>query len=359
MRTLGLLICLIISFSAFGQKRIMMEKFTNKYCGACPDASILIQNMVEEHPEVIWVAHHKPVTFTDNPLTNEQSIVLYNDLNLNGVPQGMVDRKLYGSNPSIVMSRSQWEQRVNTQLEEEPVFDISIEEVGYDPETRNLSFRVDVTALETPPEGPFRISAIMVEDSVWGQEQHSYFNDVPGHPLEGQGDIIWAYPHRNVARTIFDDPWGTADVIPDEPVVGQLYSKTYSYVVPEDFRARRLNIVASISQHHELAMDGQQTFNADRVYLRDIGVAFTDVEESSIFDDMRLSPNPTADVLRVSFPVIPDYVRIMNAEGKQFLEQVPYEKDISIDVNMYNDGSYFLIVGLKGKNYGRQFIIAR
>lgn len=97
MRVLFLfsLLTIGLSHSTDAQKNVLFEKFTNAYCGVCPDATLDLMEIVENNPDVIWISHHKPVTWTDNPLTNERSIAIWDDLNVSGVPQGMVDRTVY------------------------------------------------------------------------------------------------------------------------------------------------------------------------------------------------------------------------------------------------------------------------
>ena len=216
MRSLLVVLAIFsISFSLPAQKRVIVEKFTSAFCGSCPNAAIMIQQFQEDYPGTIWVSHHKPTWWTDYKLQNDQSDALWEELNVIGTPRGMVDRTPV--NNQLVVSSGSWQTQLVQQLEEPHYADLEVNNVSYDLESRTFEFDIQVDFEQAPPAGNLHLSAIILEDSVTGTEQHNYFNEVEGHPLEGLGDIIWNYHHRNVARAILDGPWGTANVFPESP----------------------------------------------------------------------------------------------------------------------------------------------
>ena len=69
---------------------VVIEKFTNSHCGVCPNATLKIEEIIEKYPNTLWLMHHKP--FPDNPMNNYESLALWDELNVPGVPYGIIDR---------------------------------------------------------------------------------------------------------------------------------------------------------------------------------------------------------------------------------------------------------------------------
>ena len=357
MKKAVLLLILVSTCSlASSQKMVLFEKFTNAYCGVCPDASIQIKDIVDENPNVIWISHHKPVTFTENPLNNPQSIALWDDLNILGVPNGMVDRTLHNNNISI--SRSLWKEQIEDRLTEPETFGISISDVSYDIGTRNLQFEVTARAKNNALPGSYRITAYIVEDSVI-YRQHSYFNNEAGHPLEGLGDILWGHKHLNVVRDILGDHWGTTDIIPNDPVADTPYSHTYNYTIPEGHFAHNTKIVAMISLHDEVINYPGEIQNATRVVLKELDIAVSNTHEQLITPSFTLSPNPTTNFIEITFQKLPEKVIITDTQGKIKTQANITELKNSFDIQSYQPGIYFLMAEIDGQWIAKEFIVSK
>lgn len=297
------------------QGSVVIEKFTNAYCGACPNATITLQEIQTLHPDVIWLSHHKPVSWTNNALTNPESEVLWDQLDVPGTPMGMVDR--YHNGSTLLYSRSQWQAYVEQQLQTPDLVRLEIVDFTFDQDTREVQFRFDMTALSDLPENNYHLTAVMVEDSVWGVEQHNYFNDEPGHPLEGWGDIIWAYPHRNVVRHLFGAPWGIEVDGLEQASSGSLVeSNTYTYTLPEKFRLSQLKLVGFVSTFDE----------QDDAQLSILGAVSLDFEQLGIVlsaDDIftpqfafTVAPNPTDNDVEIQYKVKPDHCFLTTSQGE-------------------------------------------
>ncbi len=350
-----LVIALLFSqFTVQGQKNVLFEKFTNAYCGVCPDATITINNVVEEHPNVIWISHHKPVTWTDNPLTNEKSIAIWDALNVNGVPNGMVDRTVY--NNSIFMSRHLWKSRIEDHLNDVNNVEIDFELINYDNSTRNLEFSITVTPLTNDLVGPFRLTSFIVEDTVYGVEQHSYWNDVEGHPLQGEGDIIWSYPHRNVVRTILEDHWGVNEVLPNNPTVGTSYSRNFTYEIPWDFKADRIKIVSMISSFDESNSYPGVVHNAVQQRLNELGLNLSSDKTTEIVD-FKMSPNPANDLVEIRFTEPINDLQILDSNSRLVWKSTRTNDYVQINTSDFPNGIYSVIFKAQGQYYGRQLVI--
>ncbi len=361
IRLLSIVLLVVFSLSvlpvtAKAQKKVLFEKFTNAYCGVCPDATLDLQSIVEQYPDVIWISHNKPVTWTDNPLTNERSSAIYNELGVQGVPTGMVDRTVY--NNSITLSRNFWESRILEHLNIPAKFELGIDEISYDTNNRALSFNVNAKALADLATNDYRISVYMVEDSVYGTEQHSYWNDTPGHPLEGKGDIIWEYAHRNVVRTILDDHWGTVGIISDTPSNGESFSHEYSYTVPQKYNPENMSIVAMVYTFDESSNYPNAVDNATRIYLNDLGIQLTNTNELADFT-FDIFPNPSSEFIQLNTPEIADQVYIFQQDGQLVKTIQPTALSTTISLDDVQNGAYQIVVSLEGVLKGLTFTVLK
>ena len=344
--------------TASAQKMVVIEKFTNTSCGSCPGASVLLKEIVSNNDNVIWVSHYKNNGWFDNPLTNDQTAQLWQDISVPGNPLGMIDRTPV-NNYLFVVSRD-WEEKINEQLTETTDVSVDISNLEYDQEARLLDFDVDVTFSAEVEEGDYRLTTMIVEDSVTGQSQNSYFNEVEGHPLEGRGDIIWNYAHPNVVRSILDDTWGTTDVIPALPEVGNTYTQHYSYAAPEDYRVPHFKIVCMINKYTEGDLLDRQVLNANQVYLADELWQLTDTdnltEESKLIE---LYPNPVIDFLYVNTSTIIEAIDILDAKGqviKSFSDITSGDPISLLDVDA---GLYFLRGEVDGEQVIEKFSVIK
>ncbi len=355
-RYLFLLSFIILANAGISQKKVLFEKFTNAYCGVCPDATLQLKDITSENPDVIWISHHKPVSWTENPLTNEQSIAMWDDLNISGVPTGMIDRTI--NNGSITVSRNFWSQRISEQLMEQAVFEIDIDVESYDPNTRELALSVNTSPLVEDLLGPFRVSTFIVEDEVTGTEQHSYWNDVEGHPLEGMGDIIWSYAHTNVVRTILNNHWGESDIVPDNPIVGTTYSKSYNYLIPESYDPEHIQIVAKISYFDEDSNYPAEVLNASKIALSDLDIKLTNSKtEFKSEAALTISPNPTSDFVVLRYTEIPSVVKLISTTGEVLKVTKPNALETTLDLTNLPKGTYYLMSNINDAWHGELLLV--
>ncbi len=344
----------VISFSA--QKMIVLEKFTNSSCGACADAALHIEDLVEEFPNIIWVSHQKTHGWRDNPLANEDSWTIWQEVNQIGNPTAMIDRQIY--NNRLVTTRGSWRDQIVQQLQQPQSAQVDIVDIDFDPGTRILDFRVKVRFLEPVEDIPLRMTAMMVQDSTYGEPQDNYNNNTPGHPHEGRGAEMWDYAHRNVVRAILDNPWGSDNFFPRNPIVGEIYSKSYSYAIPEDRRADRHKIVTFVSQHGS-DLSERRIMDGFQIRLDTINLTLTSISTNITERDFKVSPNPTSDFIEIT--EIRDFhsLRILDISGKEvFYRYVDNDSEV-IDVSALYEGVYFVQMLSDDGIRTQKFIISR
>lgn len=256
------------------------------------------------------------------------------------------------------MLRSKWAVRVDQHRQQSTPFEISIEDVTYDANTRALTFNTNTLAIEEATNAPFRVTAYIVEDSVNTTEQHSYWNEVVGHPLEGRGNIIWDYHHRNVVRTILDNHWGVAGIIPDAPTVGESYDHTFSYTIPEEYRPHRMKIAVMVASFDEVNNLPKEVHDAAQVHLRDLNVKLTNTKDLVALS-ISIFPNPASNFIEVEYDQLPQQISILNTSGNVVNQFVPSGLSSRINIQSLTPGSYYLVSEIDGQLYGQAFGVVR
>jgi len=269
-----ILICFVSKLSV-AQKNVLLEKFTNVHCGQCPNASLIIQEYQETYPNLIWVSHYKQVSFDWSPLPNEESALLWADINVWGNPTAMFDRTPIGND--LITTTPNWQALIDTQSEMPADVDISFDNLDYDEVTRDVTFDVNLRFATVADAAQYRILAYAVEDDVqWRQK--SYYNNVSGHPLEGLGEYIETYQHQNVVRSMISGRWGTWDGLPDAIEPGVTLTKRFTHKIRYDYNEHKTKIVVAVAKHHETDM-------FQRSILNSAGFAMSDFVASSLEEE--------------------------------------------------------------------------
>ena len=357
LRIYTFLFFLCLCFSSFAQKRVLIEKFTTANCGSCPNASLIIKGFQDEHPGTIWVSHHKPTTWMDYPLQNDQSNLLWADLNILGQPWAMIDRTF--ANNRLVHSTSSWANLVDQQADQSYYANLAVEEIDYDIINRTFSFDLNINFDAIPPSGTFRLTAIVVEDSIVGPSQNNYFNEVEGHPLQGLGHPIPNYIHNNVARTILEDHWGTADVVPNDPQLGITYSHSYSYTVPEEYDPAQIKIVGVLAYFDENDSNSRQVLNATETRLSDeVAVTTSTANQLLATSQIKAFPNPAKGSLQIQFEQLPEQVLLLNNQG-QIVRSLPTNLSNTVSVSSLAPGLYILKAQFENGVGTKKIVISR
>jgi hypothetical protein len=172
MRYIIFILFIGLSFCADAQKRVVIEKFTNSSCGVCPNASLILEDIISRYDNVIWVSHYKNNGWFDNPLTNDQTAQLWSDLDVPGNPLGMIDRIPDDSFPFFVSNA--WENRILELLGEEEISTVTIKNVNYNLASRLISFDTEVLFLENMSAGD-RVTPVFVEENKTGFAIQSHY----------------------------------------------------------------------------------------------------------------------------------------------------------------------------------------
>jgi len=237
------------------QRHILLEEFSTAPCGFCPEGDLIAEQLVRDHPSIIWVTHH--AGFGVDSLTVPESKSIAGAFTT-FAPGACIDRgdhpiPVYTMQPYIAVSRQKWDSVCTAHLADPIEADVSIINT-FSPATRTFACAVTTTFLTNVSPGDIRINLYIVEDSVvgfgFGFDQTNYFNGTPGHKFYRQGDPIVGYAHTRVIRAIPSGSWGLGGIIPSAPQPGVPYEHTfYSISIPSRWKEEALDVVAFVSYY--------------------------------------------------------------------------------------------------------------
>lgn len=322
-------------------KRVLLEKYTSAFCGACPNAHLIAEELAAAYPELILAFHHSSVDGMANPYSTEWR----DGFGVPGTAMGMVNRSGPTANQIATLAPN-WEDRILEQLHEPAYVELGMEG-SYNPSTRELSIEVSGAFTQRPPAGELRLNLMITEDSVihagFGFDQSNYFNDVEGHPLYGLGQPIYFYPHHHVVREIVDGAWGTAGVFPGIPEPGQAYSRHYDYFVPWAWDQEKVNLVVFVSLFSADDLMERQVLNVIQQPLCSLVATAVDEPEDAN-PDFRVFPNPAAGKLQVELPSNTSWLRLCTLAGKTVYSATALPGRQEIDVSGLAAGLYLVRV---------------
>jgi len=348
---LGIAFSLLMGTSLAGQKVLLLEKFTNSKCGVCPGGAVLLQDIVDNNTNVVWVSHYKP---WEHILNNDQSDQLWSDLGVYANPLLVVDRE---NNGGLFNSLSTWESIVSSELNEEQVATVEITNMYTNAFERTVDFDCNIGFLTDQDEAEYRITAMVVEDLVVGEPQSSYYNDTAGHPLEGLGDLIWNYQHRNVVRHIFDDAWGTPDVLPSQPNASDEFSHHYQFQIPEDFNIENMSIVCSITKYNPGDLTQIDVLQAAEFHLSEGIISST--EELEEITAIEIFPNPSSNYFDIKMGKKASQLTLLDSSGKIVKQENNPETNTRLYVDDLIPGFYIVRINIEGKVISKSVSIGR
>jgi hypothetical protein len=194
-------------------RKVLIEDFTGHFCGNCPEAHVVINNLLSSTTyaeKVVAVAHHSSYagTFTEPWLTlgNPDLKFTYDfrnpisseiDYKYNGLsyPIGLVNRKMFGS--TQVVGHNTWQSHVNEILNMPQAMDIQLVNY-YDPAQQSVCSYYYTQAL-TQLTGDYKILLFLTEDSIIQWQKNKDANPM----------YVPDYLHRHIMRASFNGLNGT------------------------------------------------------------------------------------------------------------------------------------------------------
>lgn len=226
--TLALMAVLAISFSLKAQqyvstepsnRNVLLEEFTGRNCGYCPDGHVIANGIAQAHPDHFWAMNihaggFSPTSFPN--LNTDDGLTINNGFGISSYPNGVVNRTT-----STGIGRNQWTGYTNTQLNEAAECNVD-GMVVINPASRLATITVEVYYTGNSSQSTNYLTVAMLQDSIWGSQSSGASN-----PSQWNGS---QYCHMHVLRDIITDVWG--DEI-NPTTQGTLVTRTYTYEIPE------------------------------------------------------------------------------------------------------------------------------
>lgn len=215
-------------------RAVLIEDFTGQKCTNCPFAAIELEKIVEQYGEdhVVAVAIHSGLGMKYNPaakyqgLMNEQGNEYYNAWGSPAQPAGMVNRS------SQPLAYTEWGKNVRAEIEKSAPLSLSVEN-AYNEADRTLAISVEALGTDGNTDG--KLQVWLIEDNIVSLQDM---------PKELGGGRNYEYVHKHVFRAnVTADIWGDALSVKE----GEKTSKTYSYTIPELWKAENVSVVVFVT----------------------------------------------------------------------------------------------------------------
>ena len=199
-------------------RNAMIEEFTGRNCGYCPDGHVIANQIVHSNPGRVWAVnvHAGGYAPTSYPNFNTGvSTTICNGFQVTGFPAGVVNRST-----AQAQGRGSWQSLTNQQLSQAAECNVA-GQVVVNPVTRLAKITVEVYYTANSASDNNYLTIYMLQDSIWGSQSGGSSN--PEQYVNGQ------YCHMHILRDAITADWGD-EIAPT--TAGTLIQKEYVYEIP-------------------------------------------------------------------------------------------------------------------------------
>ena len=201
-------------------KGVLLEEFTGRTCGYCPDGHKIANQIAATHPGKFWSVNiHTEGYFspTSYPNLNTTMSETYRAaFGATGFPCGVVNRST-----ASAVGRGEWTGKANQEFNQAAVCNVAGQAV-VNPVTRIAKITVEVYYTGNSEEANNYLTVFMLQDSIWGSQSGGQSN--PDQYVNGN------YCHMHIFRDVVTPAWGEQITTTS---AGTLISKEYMYEIPE------------------------------------------------------------------------------------------------------------------------------
>ena len=202
-------------------RNVIIEEFTGRGCGYCPDGHRIANEIMANNPGRVWAIniHAGGYAQTSYPnMITQDGNTIHIGFNISGYPSGVVNRTT-----SNAIDRGQWNSQANAQMNQASECNVA-GMVVVNPETRVATITVEVYYTGNSSVDQNYLTVAMLQDSILGS-QSDYGNFNPTQWIGNQ------YVHTHILRDVItESAWGD----PISPTTqGTLITRAYEYLIPE------------------------------------------------------------------------------------------------------------------------------
>ncbi len=205
--------------TAPANRNVVIEEFTGRNCGFCPDGHKIANQICHDNPGRVWAVNvhagsYAPTSFPN--FNTPESNTILSGFGVSGFPSGAVNRSDY-----TALNRGQWASAASQQMAQVAECNVAGQAV-INPATRMAKITVEVYYTGNSAEANNYLTVMMLQDSIMGSQAGSTSN--PEQMINGQ------YCHMHILRSTVTPTWGE-QIAPT--TAGTLITKEYVYEIPE------------------------------------------------------------------------------------------------------------------------------
>lgn len=200
-------------------RNVIIEEFTGRNCGYCPDGHKIANDIVKENPGRVWPVniHCGGFAPTSYPNFNTQDgSAMQSGFNAEEFPCGVINRVT-----ADAQNRGYWKSSAEQQLKQAAECNVA-GRVLINKDTRVASITVETYYTANSASDKNFLTVMMLQDSILGSQGGGTTN--PEQMIGNQ------YCHMHILRDIVTSTWGD-EIAPT--TAGSLVTKTYEYTIPE------------------------------------------------------------------------------------------------------------------------------
>jgi hypothetical protein len=348
-------------------KVAIVEEFTGKTCGYCPDGHKRVDELIANNPgKVIGINIHAGSYASGTPnyrcslsTGTDYGATLYGypGVNLTGFPAGTVNRRLFTGhsqntgNPGTAMSRGSFATTAATVFGEVSPVNVGIKAM-YDPTIQRLYVTVEAYYTANEANAINKLTIGIGQDEIWGPQSggSTYYSE-----MYDASKAPNSYKHMKMLRAILTGQWGD-DISTTSS--GSLFSQVYTYDLPAkigdvDTDPTTMWVYAIVAQDEQTVLSGAKakfTIATGQVDPNNPDNVLS-VEDNGTRSNMSLFPNPTSGSSYLTVNASTNEVlniRLINTAGAEvsaFAQEVNAGfNQVKIDLSQIKAGYYFVEV---------------
>lgn len=268
-------------------KKVVLEEFTGIYCQFCPDGHKIAQTYKAMFPNDVVVINIHEGFFaepngTDPDFRTPFGFAIDSQANVSANPIGSINRRIFqGFSNGMTLPRNYWISAGNIVLNEPSYVNLALE-ATIDTFTQQMTVQVEgyFTAHGAPAD--MRLNIALLQNNVEGPQSggSTYY---PAQVLANGN-----YNHQHMLRHLITGQWG--DTL-SQTSKGTLFSRTYTYQVPNNYRGVPVDI-------RNLEVVGFLTETTTNIITGVNGtIAYTYTSTNAIPADLSISNSMTANAI--------------------------------------------------------------